>query len=382
MGAVERHQLLSFAFEKKAAEGDHKQATTHAIGESGARARRCQGRGSRPVAGARKVFVAARDLPCPVDGGLMAFFDTLMEDLMGAKPEAEPVPAGLYNLRLDPELKNICRRAGLRLGGKKNEVLARIEMAWANDSPSGREAVRAALAIPARAGGSMMGSGSASGYDPRAAATFRSGSSSFSGFGHTVGAGAGAGGSGSVANSKLQCWCMRSSHGHLRNQSGPLVTCMQCDSQHHASCVNVPPMEAASKTDWSCAACRATWLDPFSPVVMTETIDSVTLSPGASPVTLQQYYIPGATMMQVSGSGPPNAAHIEFDLSAAVAFGLLGGTRRLELRSFLPNPSYGRTSHRWPLRTSIFVNMSSVGGVHQQPQVRRPPIRAEGPRCP
>ena len=39
-------------------------------------------------------------------------------------------------------------------------------------------------------------------------------------------------------------------------------------------------------------------------------------------------------MMQVSGSGPPNAAHIEFDLSGPVAFGLMGGTRRLELGAF------------------------------------------------
>ena len=54
------------------------------------------------------------------------------------------VPGRLWALRV-AELKEICRRAGLRVSGKKSELLERIERAWANDSPKGRLAVRAVL---------------------------------------------------------------------------------------------------------------------------------------------------------------------------------------------------------------------------------------------
>ena len=78
----------------------------------------------------------------------------------GAKPEAPPVPPGLYNLRLDPDLKAICRRAGLRLSGRKNEVLARIVTAWQNESPRIRSAVGAILGT-GTTGASSSGAGAA-----------------------------------------------------------------------------------------------------------------------------------------------------------------------------------------------------------------------------
>ena len=282
-----------------------------------------------------------------------AALDVNLEDLLEAKPEVPPIPPGLYHLRLDPDLKGICRTAGLRVGGKKSEVLARIEHAWAQDSPSGREAVRRALGEP----------------EPLRV-RLQQGLSGGSMDGHLlVGFGASSNSSSSNAsNTRLQCWC--TAPGNWAKSSPYLVTCAQCQMQHHANCVQMHPSEVASKKDWTCCACRATWLDPFSPVLPTERIDGMVVDPGRPAAARQQFQIVAATPSQIAGHSAPSSTSHDFEIAGSVVFALMGGVRRLEMRCFLPNPPYGRIVHRWPLRSAVYVNGVTVGALLQQPQVR------------
>ena len=58
---------------------------------------------------------------------------------------APGMPPAVYSLRLDPELKRICRRAHLPVGGRKSEVLSRIEYAWQHNPEPIRTVVRELL---------------------------------------------------------------------------------------------------------------------------------------------------------------------------------------------------------------------------------------------
>ena len=173
---------------------------------------------------------------------------------------APPLPTGLYNLRLDPELKDICRRAGLRLSGRKSEILARIERAWANDSPSGRAAVRAVLEKPAP---NSMPSNMI--RLPNHAANHGNGWGW--GCGTALGGGASSSGGGQSAAPnpapKMHCWC--TVRLHSTSCAPPTIKCSECGYAQHITCANVSPAEKG-RTDYVCVSCRSTWLDPFSPV--------------------------------------------------------------------------------------------------------------------
>ena len=279
----------------------------------------------------------------------------LSEAPYSAKPEAPPVPPGLYNLRVEPELKEICRRAGLRVTGRKSELLARIECAWENDSPSGREAVRAVLRVDTS---SRVAHGLAA-----APASASSGASRWS----VPGGGAA---SSSIPDARhLRCWCTTESSWSRPPGGISCVRCSECGGYHHTSCVHVPPLEAG-RTDYVCAPCRATWLDPFAPVVVSQRLDGGPLTDGSSAVVNQQIYLKPAAPLHISSGGAHRNSRVyDFDIAHFVCSSIYSGMRRLEMRCFLPNPPGGRQNLRWPLRSQVSLNNVDVGAVPQQPQV-------------
>ena len=274
----------------------------------------------------------------------------LSEAPYNAKPEVPPVPPGLYNLRVEPELKEICRRANLRLSGRKSELLNRIERAWENDSPNGREAVRAVLRVDTSSRMSLAGAAAAVPVSTSNSASRWGAASASSSFPDA---------------SLLRCWCMTESWS--RPASGSCVRCSECGCYHHTSCVHVPPSEAG-RTDYVCAPCRATWLDPFSPVVVSERLDGAQLAAGSSAVPNQQIYLKPASPQQISGGAHRNSKIYDFDVAPFVCSTIYSGKRRLQIRCFLPNPPGGRQNLRWPLRTQVLLNNCDVGPVPQQPQ--------------
>ena len=71
--------------------------------------------------------------------------DQLNRLYQNAKPEAPPLPAALYRLRVE-SLKDICRSLHLRLAGRKSDLLDRIEHAWRCDNHGVRATIRNCLA--------------------------------------------------------------------------------------------------------------------------------------------------------------------------------------------------------------------------------------------
>ena len=61
-------------------------------------------------------------------------------------PAVNPaVPNALFKARLDPELREICQRAKLRISGRKADLITRIVNAWQQDMPFVRNAVQQVL---------------------------------------------------------------------------------------------------------------------------------------------------------------------------------------------------------------------------------------------
>ena len=263
------------------------------------------------------------------------------------KPEAPPLPSGLYSMRLEPELKDICRRLHLRLSGRKSEVLGRIEHAWKCNNPGVRELILGAkelhsspifdfsshqrtpsVSVAGPGGGGSGSSSSSSSSLPPVKVTLTNGgniiaSTSLGGVHHP---------------NNVLCCC------NSRHMASPMVRCCECGSLLHPSCVQVHSSEASTKS-YVCALCRAVCLDPFLPIVLEKTWAQLAGAPAGVleasarhgvAAYRQQYSIRGASQTQISGIGQPNTCYMDFELSSHHIHELLLG-KRLEVRSGLAN---------------------------------------------
>ena len=266
------------------------------------------------------------------------------------KPEAPPMPNQLYSLRLDPDLKDICRCTHMRLSGRKTEVLARIERGWDIDSPGVRDAVRRAINprsfssgsySSSSSGGSSGGSSFWSSTSYGGASCSSSSSSSIGGHGFKITVPLPS--SGGVSN--VRCVC------NSRHMLPTMVTCCECGALMHPTCVHVPYQEASTPS-FACASCKATWLDPFLPMIVDREqsdrlgcrTDGAALVASLNPLLAafrQQFYVPGANQMQLSNVGQPNVTHMDLELSSARLHDLLLG-KKLEV------PSHATQPCAWP----------------------------------
>lgn len=263
-----------------------------------------------------------------------------------------PVPQSLFRLRLDPELKEICRLSGLRKAGRKGEVLDRVVRAWRNDLPEVRSAVESVLnpRRPHHYGGGnsgVPGNSSIGVPDNSFLSTTSSGGGS-STYSHPAGFGTPPGGHDDPG---MRCICAAP---NIRFPQGN-VLCSECGNTLHLGCLGLSP-HVTPPPGFTCAACVVGWLLPFQPALKELLRPKVRMLPGAT-----------TSQLQPGWSGPTNSNWIEFECPAAA----FDAGRRVELRCFLATmlgePPTSRKLHRWPLRTVVFLN----GGqqpVSQQPQ--------------
>ena len=254
-------------------------------------------------------------------------------------PAVNPaVPNALFKARLDPELREICQRAKLRISGRKADLITRIVNAWQQDMPFVRNAVQQVLG-KAGGGGSGESVGSIS---------------------STTGSMGEARPSSSVAavptnmwpDPSVRCICV---DGNMR-KAPPAVhwRCTECGDSVHAACLGVGPLAAGSAPPgFTCPSCIAVTLVPFAPGMPELQRPKIRLAPGSSPSQLQ----PG-------GHGA-RMADIEFEYQPSLL--APGSGLRLELRCFLAQqlvePPKMRKNHRWPLGCVLFLN-----GTQQQVQ--------------
>jgi hypothetical protein len=264
---------------------------------------------------------------------------------------AVPVPREVYGCRLEPELRTICREAGLKITGTKAVLLERVVNAWQRDVPGARYAVRRVLrldppappAAPPPFNGVQLPSCTG---DP--ASFFATAVNSLSLPGAACG-----GTSTPVYNevkamtappppprwpTDVRCVCGKTEH------RGHMLRCDECKRWQHAACLGLSP--GSLPAEHVCELCRAQTLNPFSPY-----LDEW------HPVTCA---IPAATPAQLSSPtmASPNSIIIEFSLPASILASLQSARplRSLSLRVFLARPPRGPggalRNHRWPMRAS------------------------------
>ena len=259
------------------------------------------------------------------------------------KPEGacEPVPNQLYSLKLEPDLKDVCRRTHMRLSGRKTEVLARIERGWHIDSPGVRDAVRIAINPCSFSSRGSGANSNAMSYGGTSGSSNSSNSSSTHG-GYslkiTVPLPKNGGGS------NVRCVC------NSQHMLPAMVKCCECGALLHPTCVHVPDHEASTPS-FACALCKAAWLDPFIPMLVgQEQVDRLgcrtegPLAASLDPLLAafrQQFYVPGASQMQLSNAVQPNVTHMDVELSSARLHDLLLG-KKLEVphahAQYVPRP--------------------------------------------
>ena len=263
-----------------------------------------------------------------------------------AKPEVPPTPSFIFSLGLDPELKELARRCGLKRGGRKTEVIDRIVSAWQHDAPGVRSALRRAESgdTPAQSLGASSRGSSA-------------GCSSSCGSGSSISAGTLAAGGGSPAVSSfvegINCVCASpASRMHLAT-----VTCRECASRVHASCVSISSQLDAI----TCPHCIAATLNPFAPALVGPMRPLLRLVAAASPAQVQfQQPVTHTIDFEVTS-----------DVVAMASSGAAGTGKRIELRTFLvrklTEAPGAKRNHRWPLRARVYLNTVELP-IHQQPQ--------------
>ena len=276
--------------------------------------------------------------------------------------EVPRVPVALYNLRLDPELKALCGKLGLRRGGRKAEVLERLIHSWNNDAPQARKLIQEFLGlsssamqarghVPATAVSSMnIGQGSLAEIAGMAR-------SLTSGLSPSLMPGLAAVSEHSQGGPPLRCICTS----HIRMPIGKELTCKECGFAVHAHCVGIhsPGLTTTASDKFVCPQCVSATLLPFRPGIQ----DYLGFK-------AKVQYLPAASPLQLSNVLAPNQITFEFEVPAPLA-GASGGisSRRLELRCFLAKllNTSSKRFQRWPLRTRLFLNGRELP-VHQLPQ--------------
>ena len=287
-----------------------------------------------------------------------------------------PIPAGLHNLRLDPELKDICRESGLRLAGRKSELLGRIIVGWQDGSPQVRDAVRRALGISAPAaqgsvpltirlnpGGPSGAGGDSSSSQPQELQ--RVGNQCGPLDAPPLRLNPDAPGYNPAPPLK-NCLCAVSPIIRVPPPYAAQVKCSECGSRMHTACMSIPTPEA-NQTNYVCVLCRAMWLDPFATAVMGQCVDGRVGDPHWC-FAQQQHFIPAASQISIMHGHPPNVRHVDFDVGQAVHQRIMAGGMRLEVRCFLGNPPYHRLNHRWPLRSRVDANNINCSALQQAAQ--------------
>ena len=279
-----------------------------------------------------------------------------------AREESKPNPPNLKNLRLDPELKDLCRKCGLKVSGRKQDLLQRLTNAFMNDLPGARAAIcNASGHVPSSRERPRWQTHTAAAATPTTAlpsVPLDAGVASSSGTGGGGDAAASRGiHSTASGRESMHCFCASPS---LLLPAG-ILRCSECSVGLHAHCLGLSPLSAMHIT---CPTCLASNLNPFSPVVRT----------AAHPAKL--HYLPGTSSHNAGAHAAPSSHTLEFDLPPALYHATLSHGRRFELRCFLASDvvtergeksGRQRSSHRWPLQTRLFFN-SRETPVGQQPQ--------------
>lgn len=242
----------------------------------------------------------------------------------GSKLCADLMPR-LHNLKVD-ELKNVCREVGLRLSGRKQDLLDRIHSCIREGSFASRQRLHDSLvrrlgAVPTN----RSVPSSSSSAPPRLAPDAPLAAAA-------------------QPDRTIRCLCS-SQFSH-----GLMIACDECDMWQHCACIGIQPH--AVPDSYVCARCRSTTLDPF-------------LEVDAS-FQGRCWLVPGANSLQMSGMVQPNTTRESVTISTAMTSELASGVRQLVLRTFLANPGAKR-NHRWPLRSSLALNGTATPIV-QQPQ--------------
>jgi len=253
-------------------------------------------------------------------------------------PAVNPaVPKALFHARLDPELREICRRAKLGISGRKADLITRIVHAWQQDLPLARNAVQQVLGKAGGGGGGESGGSISSTTGSMVEA--RPSSS------------AAAAPTNMWPDPSVRCICV---DGNMR-KAPPAVhwLCTECGASVHAACLGVGPLAAGSApAGFTCPSCMAVTLVPFAPGLPELQRPKIRLAPGSS------------AAVQLGGHGT-HMADIEFEYQPSLLAPSSG--HRLELRCFLAHqlvePPKMRKNHRWPLGCVLFLN-----GTQQQVQ--------------
>ena len=305
-----------------------------------------------------------------------ASFEGLLSEALGmstggggsspaAKPEVPSPPPQLYNLRLEPDLKALCRKVGLRLGGRKGEVLQRLLLAWQNDAPNARATIRAELGLepaapPAPAAHRATSSSSCAALGGGGGSSSSSSKVVVEDAAAAPGGGGGANGGGSSSGgARVRCLCTNLPGAG----AGPTATCVECGCAVHLQCVDLlgvgrrpPPPEQIL-----CPHCTAATIAPFAPGAVEHPAFKAKLK-----------FVYPASPLQLSHAVPPNQMTFDFIVPASLADHepSAGATAaRVELRCFLSKTltSFERRSIRWPLQSRLFLNGREIL-VPQQPQ--------------
>jgi hypothetical protein len=218
---------------------------------------------------------------------------------------SERLPHQIFSLRLEPELKNLCRRLGLKLSGRRAEVIDRIQQAWNNSSRS-RDTVRAALGLAT--GGGSVGTGGSSGATSGGSSGIVGGTTDRGAAAYQLSGRGGIDVSSVPIPNSVRCCCTST------EERPHMLRCAECGCRQHSVCMGAGT--AVERAGYVCAVCRATWLDPFHPVVLADAEPADASSGGGKrapreAVLCRQYFLGGATPQQLQHVHPANTRHIE-----------------------------------------------------------------------
>ena len=283
--------------------------------------------------------------------------------------ETKPsIPSGLYHLKVT-ELKDVCRRSLLTIGGNKSTLTDRISRAWEAGNMACRRALRIQLGLPADQPAPPP---------PDLA------------FGNLGSAATEASSAGTAMTGKPQpdtrCICKQNAH------NGLMICCDECGMWQHCNCVGIAAH--ALPEEYICERCRAAHLDPFLPPASARPDSLQAALATAAPHQSQHadshvasWLLPGANAQQMVQPYPCNMRRLPFALTYDQLQSCLHNqvtTRRaaeplpMLLHSRSAAPVGACAFARAGTRTSISAHCQQRAPVtHTRPPARRPPTATD-----